>query len=120
MFEGLTQKTFGEDRPPIVNPNEHHMACLFLVDTSGSMEGEAINELNDGLNRFKTEVCEDKTTRNVLDVAIVEFNSTVQVIQPFTPVEYMEPVNLTARGGTSMGAALRTAIDMVLTPIVRG
>ena len=103
MFEGLNQKTFGEGAPSIVNPSEHHMACLFLVDTSGSMSGDAIKELNDGLNRFKQQVCEDKTTKDVLDVAIVEFNSFVKVIQPFVPVEYMEPVNLIASGGTNMG-----------------
>lgn len=113
MFEGLKQKTFGEDAPAIVNASEHHMACLFLVDTSGSMSGEPIRELTEGLNTFKQQVCEDKTTRDVLDVAIVEFNTDIQVIQPFIPVEYMEPINLEARGGTNMGAALRVAIDMV-------
>lgn len=29
------------------------MACMLLVDTSGSMSGEAIESLNEGLNNFK-------------------------------------------------------------------
>ena len=113
MFDEMTQKSFFGDAPTIVNANEPHMACLFLVDTSGSMYGDPINELNVGLNKFKADVCEDPTTREVLDVAVVAFNSTVQVIQEFKPIEYMEPVNLTANGGTSMGAALRQGIQMI-------
>jgi len=112
MSEELMQRKY-DDAPAIINASEHHMACLFLVDTSGSMAGEPIQELNEGLRRFKEQVCEDKTTREVLDVAVVEFNSNVRVVQPFVPVEYMENMNLVANGGTSMGAGLRTAIDMI-------
>lgn len=111
--EQITQRSFNEEAPKIVNANEPHMACLFLVDTSISMEGQPIEELNASLNQFKRQVCQDKLTRDILDVAIVEFNSIVNVVQPFVPVEYMEPVRLTADGGTNMTAGLRTAIDMI-------
>ncbi len=101
------------DAPMIVNANEPHMACLLLVDTSCSMSGEAIDSLNEGINRFKNDVCKDDRTKNILDVAIVEFNTNVRVIQNWCPVEHMEPVNLIAGGGTDMEGGLRTAIDMV-------
>ena len=90
------------------------MACLFLLDTSSSMAGEPVEELMAGLNRFKNEVLEDRRTRDILDVAIVEFNTTVRVVQDFVPIEYMEPVSLSARGGTDMNGGLRTAIDMIV------
>lgn len=113
-MEEMVQRGFDDFAPQIVNASEPHMACLFLLDTSGSMQGEPIDELVSALNRFKIEVCEDKTTRDVLDVAIVEFNSTVNVVQEFVPIEYMEPVSLMARGGTDMNGGLRTAIDMII------
>lgn len=114
MTESLYQRTFEDSAPIIVNANEPHMACLFLLDTSGSMDGTPIQSLVSALNRFSREVCEDRATRDILDVAIVEFNSTVRVIQDFVPVEYMAPVTLEAQGGTDMNAGLRAAIDMVL------
>lgn len=114
MSEQLQQRSFEDAAPAIINANESHMACLFLLDTSGSMTGEPIGQLVSALNRFKGEVCEDKTTRSVLDVAVVEFNSEVRVLQEFVPVEYMNPVSLEARGGTDMTAGLRLAIDMVI------
>ena len=113
-MEEMVQRGFDDFAPQIVNASEPHMACLFLLDTSGSMQGEPIDELVSALNRFKIEVCEDKTTRDVLDVAIVEFNSTVNVVQEFVPIEYMEPVSLMARGGTDMNGGLRTAIDIII------
>lgn len=113
-MEEMKQRGFNDFVPQIVNANAPHMACLFLLDTSGSMRGEPIDELVSALNRFKKEVCEDKTTRDVLDVAIVEFNSTVDIVQEFVPIEYMEPVSLNAYGGTDMNAGLRTAIDMIV------
>ena len=108
----MEQKDFNET-PKIINPNESHMALAFLLDTSGSMGGDPIRELNAGLNRFKAEVCKDRQTREFLDVAIIEFNSIHRVVQDFVPVEYMDEVNLVATGGTNMAPAIETALDMV-------
>ena len=102
-----------EEVPVIVNANEPHMACLLLVDTSSSMAGQAIDSLNEGINRFQKEVCKDERTRSILDVAIVEFNSSVKPVQGWCPIEYMEPIHLAAGGGTDMVNGLRMAIDMV-------
>ncbi len=107
------QRSFNNEVPDIVSANEPHMALLLLLDTSGSMAGVPINELNNGVNRFKLEVCEDNTTRETLDVAIVEFNSNIRVVQEFVPIEHMRPVNLEAMGGTNMAPAIELAIDMV-------
>ena len=115
-MESLEQRNFNEP-PVIINANEPHMALVFLLDTSGSMgwpeDNPAINNLNDGLNRFKIEVSENKQTRDILDIAIVEFNTNFQVIQEFVPVEYMDQVNLEATGGTVLSPAIRKALDMV-------
>jgi len=113
-MENLEQKELSKP-PKIINASESHMALVFLLDTSGSMAGEPIRSLNEGLNRFKAEVCKDKQTRDILDVAIIEFNSTHRVVQDFVPVEYMEEINLTASGGTCMAPAIETALNMINT-----
>lgn len=110
MFE---QRNFANEAPPIINASEAHMACLLLLDTSISMAGAPIEALNSALNQFKAQVCEDKATRSILDVAIVEFNTDVHVVQPFVPVEQMMPVSLQATGVTNMAPAIETAIEMV-------
>ena len=116
----MNQIDFFGDAPQIVNASEPHMALLFLLDTSGSMnvllpkrDCSAIEELTDALNRFKAEVCKDEQTKDILDVAIIEFNDTYKVIQEFSPIEYMKPVELRAYGKTYISEALDVAIDMV-------
>ena len=111
---------FNQETPPIINASEHHMALLFLLDTSGSMGAtipntntSPISELTDALNRFKVEVCKDEHTKDILDIAIVEFNNTYKVIQEFSPIEYMKPVELQAYGQTYMNDALEVAVNMV-------
>jgi len=112
-MSNLEQRNFNEETPVIINASESHMALVFLLDTSGSMAGSPIDNLNKGLNRFKTEVSESKQTRDILDVAIIEFNSNYRVVQEFVPVEYMESVKLVATGGTVMSPAIRKALEMV-------
>ncbi|GHU29863.1 hypothetical protein FACS1894172_01870 [Spirochaetia bacterium] len=102
-----------DSRPNVVNANEHHVACLLLLDTSGSMDGVPITALNEAVNRFKFDLSGDDRTRKVMDIAVVEFNDTVNVIQDFCPIEQMQPVNLIADGHTHMGPAVELAVQMV-------
>jgi uncharacterized protein YegL len=114
----LEQETF---TPQIAAPNEPHLACVLLLDTSGSMGvvasgsmGEPpINSLNQALQDFKHKVSMDEMAQKRVDIAIVEFNSGTRVVQDFTPISRMEPVTLQATGTTAMGEGINTAIDMV-------
>ena len=107
----IGQETFGA--PKIAAPNEAHLACVLLLDTSGSMSGEPIDSLNRALNEFKSKVSMDEMAQKRVDVAIVEFNSTARVVQDFTPISQMTPISLQATGTTAMGAGINMAIDMV-------
>ena len=106
----LEQETF---TPQIAAPNEPHLACVLLLDTSGSMDGTPINSLNQALQDFKYKVSMDEMAQKRVDIAIVEFNSGTRVVQDFTPISRMEPVTLQATGTTAMGEGINTAIDMV-------
>jgi len=114
----MQQSNFNDDAPQIISPNEPHMACLLLLDVSGSMAGEPINSLNAALNRFKEEVCEDKRTREVLDIAIlplngVPLNDPALGFQDWVPIESMRPVTLVASDGTAFDPAIRLALELI-------
>ena len=106
----INQETYGA--PKIVAANEPHLACVLLLDVSGSMVGEPIDSLNRGLARFQKGVSMDETARKRVDIAIVEFNDTARVVQDFTPIPLMTPVTLKAGGGTAMGSGINMAIDI--------
>lgn len=97
----------------IANPQHPHCATLLLLDTSGSMEGDKIRQLNEGLNLFKEDILQDDLARKRVDLAIITFGEGVNVVQNFSSVEDVPEMQLTAEGLTPMGYALSTAIDLI-------
>ena len=93
------------------NP-EPRCPCLLLLDTSGSMCGRPIRELNDGLQTFKTELMRDEMAAQRVEVAIVTFGP-VQTALDFTGAEQFQPPTLKAGGDTPMGTAIAQGVEML-------
>lgn len=94
------------------NP-EPRAACLLLLDTSGSMKGEAIAALNAGLLTFAEALREDRLAAKRVDVGVIKFGETADVVQEFVSAEAFQPQPLKASGGTPMGAAIELGIDLL-------
>lgn len=94
---------------------EPHLACALLLDTSDSMRMgvRAIDSLNEGIKTFKAGVMSDPIARRRVDVALVTFNSTVEVVNGFVPISDMPTPELGAYGMTDMAQGIQTAIDLV-------
>jgi uncharacterized protein YegL len=113
---------------------ERHVACVFLLDTSGSMQtNNAIGKLNEGLREFKKQVMDNKTfsehTKSCIDVALISFGPDIvlhtntgatirrgqdfDMASAFVPVRLMNPPVLSAGGGTPLGEALDWALDII-------
>lgn len=93
------------------NP-EPRCPCVLVLDVSGSMSGQPINELNAGLVSFKDELVADTLASKRVEVAIVGFGP-VQVVNDFQTAANFQPPVLSATGDTPMGAAIVQAIDLV-------
>lgn len=96
------------------NP-EPRCPCVLLVDTSTSMGGAPISELNEGLQKLKMSLEQDPLASKRVEIAVVSFNSRVVVEQSFVTSDTFSPPTLTATGSTSMGAGVVTALDLVET-----
>src|SRR3954467_12736183 len=90
------------------NP-EPRCPCVLLLDTSGSMSGPKIAELNHGLEAFAEELRSDAMATKRVEVAIVTFGP-VQTIQHFVTPDVFQPPKFVASGDTPMGAAIQNAI----------
>lgn len=94
------------------NP-EPRVPCVLLLDVSGSMGGQPIRELNEGLTVYKDELAADALASKRVEVAVVTFGGIVQTACDFTTADAFFPPNLVATGDTPMGAAVSQAVDMV-------
>src|ERR1019366_7984381 len=101
------------DQVEIGNPTQPHCATVLLLDTSGSMAGEKIAHLNEALKSFKEETLKDDLARKRVDLAVLAFGGSVQLMQDFCSVEDFEPPVLSAGGGTPLGEAILKAADML-------
>ena len=102
-----------EELVEIANPQHPHCATVLLVDTSGSMAGDKIRQLNDGLRFFQDDVASDDLARKRVEVAVISFGGDVTVAQDFSAIDDFGPPEMAAGGGTPMGAAILRGIEMV-------
>ncbi len=86
--------------------------CVLLLDVSGSMSGEPIRQLNDGLNQFRNELVSDGLAARRSEIAIVTFGP-VNVVSDFVGAEAFLPPVLQPQGDTPMGAAILQAVQLV-------
>ena len=93
------------------NP-EPRCPCLLLLDSSGSMQGRPIEELNEGIASFRRELLADDLAAKRVEIALVSFGP-VRVVSDFEPVERFQPPALTANGDTPMGQAITRGLEML-------
>jgi uncharacterized protein YegL len=94
-----------------VNP-ENRVPVILLLDTSGSMSGQPIQELNRGIAALKKDILRDTQASLSVEVAIVAFGP-VQLIQDFVTIDNFTPPILEAKGVTPIGEAIHFALDLL-------
>jgi len=132
-YVGFEASEFAENPEPRV-------PCVLLLDTSDSMRtvvanagqdtGEIVQRdggtyrivsggttridlLNEGLTILKDTLAGDSLASKRAEIAIVTFGGIVSVVQDFVTAENFHPPNLSATGGTPMGQAISTGLQMI-------
>jgi uncharacterized protein YegL len=104
------QIPFGTDN--FADNPEPRCPCLLLLDTSGSMSGNPIAELNAGLIGLKDELIADSLAMKRVEIAVVSFGP-VNIENSFHTAPNFFPPRLSANGDTPMGAAIVKGLDLI-------
>ena len=92
------------------NP-EPRCPCVLLLDTSGSMNGKPIDQLNAGLAAFRDSLLKDKLASLRVEVAVITFGGKAALLQDFITIDQFNPPILTSGGSTPMGEAINLGLD---------
>ncbi|CUJ31613.1 MULTISPECIES: vWA domain-containing protein [Achromobacter] len=93
------------------NP-EPRCPCVLLLDTSGSMSGSKIRELNIGLKTFEDELKADSLSSKRVEVGLITFGP-VNVQSDFTAATHFYAPELEATGDTPMGRAIEQGLTLL-------
>lgn len=110
MQDDLQQQPF--DSAEFADNPEPRCPCVLLLDTSGSMTGRRIDELNAGLRLFQQELSEDSLASKRVEVAVLTFGP-VQVQDEFTSAAIFNAPVLSASGVTPMGEAIESGLALL-------
>ncbi|BAP33114.1 von Willebrand factor type A [Chryseobacterium sp. StRB126] len=98
------------------------LLAYFLLDTSGSMNGEPIQALNNGFNGLISMLRADPQAMESLHLSVITFDREVKNIIPLTALANFYPMEITCpdSGPTHTGAALEMVAELVQKDLVKG
>lgn len=96
------------------------LPVYLLVDTSGSMHGEAIEAVRNGLQVLLGALRQDPYALETAYLSVISFNSEARQLTPLTDLMSFQVPNIQASGTTALGGALKVLADCVEREVVKG
>lgn len=98
------------------------LLAYFLLDTSGSMNGEPIQALNNGFNGLISMLRADPQAMDTLHLSVITYDREVRNIIPLIDLASFHPMEITCpdSGPTHTGAALEMVSQLVQKDLVKG
>ena len=83
------------------------LPVYLLLDCSGSMSGQPIEAVRQGVKALLSELKGDPTALETAYLSVITFESTAHQVCPLTELALFKEPKINAGGGTSLGAALK-------------
>ncbi|SFN95043.1 Uncharacterized conserved protein YegL, contains vWA domain of TerY type [Chitinophaga sp. YR627] len=102
------------------------LPVYLVLDTSGSMSGEPIEAVKNGVQVLISTLRQDPYALETAFLSLITFDSDARQLVPLTDLSSFQMPELKASGGTSLGSALQLVADSInrevakSTPDVKG
>jgi len=102
--------------------NMRRLPVYFLLDTSGSMNGEPIQALNNALSGMINTLRTDAQALDSLWISIITYDREIKEIAPLTELVSFQLPEITCpqSGPTNTGAGLEYVIQKVKNDVIKG
>ncbi len=89
------------------------LPVYLLLDTSYSMEGEALQAVQNGLDSLVTALRRDPHALETAYLSVIEFNSSATQLEELKELTEFQVPTLVTNGMTSMGEALEVLVESI-------
>ncbi|WP_072281352.1 vWA domain-containing protein [Rappaport israeli] len=96
------------------------LPVYLLVDTSGSMHGEAIEAVRNGLQVLVSALRQDPYALETAYLSVIAFNSEARQLTPLTELMNFQVPDIQASGTTALGGALSLLADCIEREVIKG
>ena len=96
------------------------LPVYLLIDTSGSMSGEPIEAVKNGLQTMQSALRKDPHALEQAFISLITFDTKANQVMPLTEVARFQAPPLSAGGGTSLGAALSLLAQCAEKEVAKG
>ena len=99
----------------LTDNTSQRLPCVLVLDGSGSMAGEPIEQLNAGLKILEEELKNDDTAAQRVQLLVVRFggNDEVETIGDWSDALDFSAPTIEANGLTPLGTAMQTALEKI-------
>ncbi|WP_281235106.1 vWA domain-containing protein [Flavobacterium gelatinilyticum] len=95
------------------------LPVYLLLDTSGSMTGEPIEAVKNGVQMMISSLRQNPQAIETAFLSVITFDSTAQQIIPLTDLASFQMVDLKATGVTALGDALRLTAQKIESEVAK-
>jgi len=95
------------------------LPVYLLLDTSGSMSGEPIQAVENGMQMLVSALRQDPQALEAAYLSVITFNSNANQVVPMTDLASFQMPTLNASGSTELGAALSLVTNCANKEIIK-
>lgn len=95
------------------------LPVYLLLDTSGSMTGEPIEAVKNGVQMLVSSLRQDPYALETAFLSVITFDSSAKQLVPLTELPAFQVPNLQATGTTALGDALRLLANKAVTEVAK-
>jgi uncharacterized protein YegL len=95
------------------------LPVYLLIDVSGSMSGEPIEQVKNGIQLLVAALRRDPYALETAWLIVITFGSTADVVVPLTELTSFQAPNLSISGSTNMGAGLSLVADRAVSELTK-